>query len=37
MIEASKHVATEEARHWKLHSDYHQRNVNKGFAELEWE
>jgi quinoprotein relay system zinc metallohydrolase 2 len=37
MIEASKHIAVEEAARWTLHGDFHERNVNKGFAELEWE
>jgi quinoprotein relay system zinc metallohydrolase 2 len=37
MIEASKHVAVEEAARWTLHGEFHERNVNKGFAELEWE
>lgn len=37
MMDAGKHVAVEAARRWKLHGEYHARNVNKGFAELEWE
>lgn len=37
IMDAAKHAATEEAKHWKLHEDFHARNANAGFAELEWE
>lgn len=37
MIGAATHVAVDEAKRWKLHDEFHERNVNKGLAELEWE
>lgn len=37
MMDAAEHIATKEASGWKLHDEYHTRNVNKGLAELEWE
>lgn len=37
MMDAGGKPAAGEAAQWALHSDYHIRNVNKAFAELEWE
>lgn len=37
MMDAGDKPAAGEAMQWELHRDYHNRNVNKAFAELEWE
>jgi quinoprotein relay system zinc metallohydrolase 2 len=37
MMDAGGKPAAGEAAQWALHGDYHIRNVNKAFAELEWE
>jgi quinoprotein relay system zinc metallohydrolase 2 len=37
MMGAADKAAAGEAARWELNGDYHIRNVNKAFAELEWE
>ena len=35
--DAIKSAAPQEAPHWELFEEFHQRNVTAAFAELEWE